>query len=547
MYCRTCSLQTCKACLQDNHTGHNVVQLSAVLVEFQHDLNDISKIAAKRITSLQQMTGDLGTAELSIQEHIDEASRDIINSMHSMMEFYERKLKAKVKQAKASARQHIANVKTEMENVMESTSSLKLKADATILPDVATSAILQAPNIKQQLLHQQNLPVPSVLCSVDKKYVKPTGLLYTAGILGNINIRSSTRKDPRLNCTAKSGNFGDLLQTIQIATHYSGDSGVCGIAPIYSTMICIAHFGVAHILVYTNAGEFKKRVRVPGISEMYGMVATDGIGGKLAIVSGMQKVHDVTLSEDLEIQQHPSCKNVISINLDRISMSCNKQVVVNSSSETGIIVMTPECQVSSNVKTAIPSHKFNVNVAQTSSGFVICDIENAKVYFADSKGHILHTSTDCVDPWHAVHTSWRHVLIADYRGNEIKVFGEAGDFLGNLRHDSSNDSTYPHYLHVDEAERRMYIACGSGDTRQVRIHKLVPSDLPPLPLKRSVTNLAVTAELAKVEGDITFIFARYIILHALQLCHAACSLCRIIPQNQGDYVYGKFEHICLAF
>ena len=92
---------------------------------------------------------------------------------------------------------------------------------------------------------------------------------------------------------------------------------------------------------------------------------------------------------------------------------------------------------------------------------MICDCSNKKVYFTDRGGHVVHVSTDWVWPQCAGVTSWGHVLIADCWGHEIKVFSEVGDYLGRLQ-DNSRQIEYPAYIHTDEAEGLLYVACGPG-------------------------------------------------------------------------------------
>ena len=148
----------------------------------------------------------------------------------------------------------------------------------------------------------------------------------------------------------------------------------------------------------------------------------------------------------------------------------------------------------------VPGDKVKLHVIQTPSGYVIRDRLSKKVFFTDASGAILHTSTDCEDPWHGVHTSWGHVLIADNVGHAITVFSETGDFLGNVR-DSGGNISRPHYLHLDESERLMYVGCGGVGSMQVRTYKFAPGDLPPLPLKLTERKLEMSVKLATVSLD----------------------------------------------
>jgi 6-phosphogluconolactonase (cycloisomerase 2 family) len=125
----------------------------------------------------------------------------------------------------------------------------------------------------------------------------------------------------------------------------------------------------------------------------------------------------------------------------------------------------------------------------------VCDYKNKNVFFTDASGGILHTSSLCKDPCHAVHTSWGHVVVADYNGGEVRVFSEKGEFLGNVQ-DSDGRIAYPQYLCLDETERRMYVGCGPTGSMEVRTYQFAASDLPPLPVTRTVRKLEMSANLA---------------------------------------------------
>ena len=136
-------------------------------------------------------------------------------------------------------------------------------------------------------------------------------------------------------------------------------------------------------------------------------------------------------------------------------------------------------------------------IVQTKGGYVICERDNKKVYFTDRGGHVVHVSTDCELPWGAVVTFWGHVLIADHRGHEIKVFSEVGDYLGRLQ-DNSSQIEYPHYIHIDEAKGLLYVGCGETDARELRKYRFTAGDLPLVPITHSVTKMTMTLNLAAV-------------------------------------------------
>lgn len=154
----------------------------------------------------------------------------------------------------------------------------------------------------------------------------------------------------------------------------------------------------------------------------------------------------------------------------------------------------------SSIPINIPHEKVRCTCAQTSSGFVITDSENKTVYFTDAEGHIMRASSECVSPTGAVQTLWGHVLIVDYDdtvGNGVKAFSEVGDLLGNIN-DESDSIVNPQYVHVDEAARLLYIACGGIGEFEIRKYKFAPSDLQTLPVKRAVTTLEMDIQLTKI-------------------------------------------------
>ena len=55
-------------------------------------------------------------------------------------------------------------------------------------------------------------------------------------------------------------------------------------------------------------------------------MAVDGKQGKLAVVGGRRKVHFVTLSADLEVQQHTT--KDVPLAAERISLSGQRQLIV---------------------------------------------------------------------------------------------------------------------------------------------------------------------------------------------------------------------------
>ena len=136
--------------------------------------------------------------------------------------------------------------------------------------------------------------------------------------------------------------------------------------------------------------------------------------------------------------------------------------------------------------------KWDRSIVQTKAGYVICDSHNKRVYFTDTEGHVVRVSTDWEEPVCAAVTSWGHVLIADYCGHEIiEVFSEVGAYLGRLQ-DNGRQMIYPHYIHIDEEEGLLYVACGLVGARKLCKYKLTAGEVPLLPITCFVTKMTMT-------------------------------------------------------
>ena len=105
---------------------------------------------------------------------------------------------------------------------------------------------------------------------------------------------------------------------------------------MYGNMVCVAHYD-EFLWVYTGDGDFRRKVSIPEIKEIYGVVAVDGKRGNLAVVGGRHKVHFVTLSADLEIQQHTT--KGVPLVADSISLSGQRQLIVGDSTKKKFAVL----------------------------------------------------------------------------------------------------------------------------------------------------------------------------------------------------------------
>ena len=285
------------------------------------------------------------------------------------------------------------------------------------------------------------------------------------------------------------------LQTTNL--QYEGGNIVAGIAPIYGNMVCVAHMD-EFLWVYTGHGGLRQKVSVPEIEHICGVVAVDGNQGKLAVVDHTRKVHFVTFSADLEVQQHTT--KDVPLKASTISLSGQRQLIVSDVSGKKFALLPADGDEPLHTVQAdgIPDWGIVLRpIVQTKAGYVICDWENNKAYFTDTGGHVVHVSTDCEWPrWPAV-TSWGHVLIADSFGHDIKVFSEVGDYLGRLWV-NSRQMKYPWHIHIDEAEGHLYVACGPVEASELRKYRFTAGELPLLPITRPVTKMTMTPNLAHV-------------------------------------------------
>ena len=152
---------------------------------------------------------------------------------------------------------------------------------------------------------------------------------------------------------------------------------VAGIAPIYGNMVCVAH-GDESLCVYTGDGDLRRKVSIPEIEEgICGVVAVDGKQGKLAVVGDTRQVHFVTLSADLEVQQHTT--KDVPLEADRISLSGQRQLIVSGWNEKAFVVLPADGDGPlTTVRTDLPGGWGRWYIVQIQAGYVVCK------YYAES-------------------------------------------------------------------------------------------------------------------------------------------------------------------
>ena len=495
-YCLTCDLPGCAECMLQDHGRHETVEVTDMAKKLEPDLLALSKVADKWLTTLQNIASDLETADTQMETEEAEAYTEITktaDAMRAAITECEKKLLNKVKEATEAFKKQATKAKKECDVLKNTASSLNMSVERLKAAKSPLRTVLHAPIAKQKILQQQDVAVPSVQWKMKRTSVKP-GETLARNVVGDVEMKTSVEQEK----TFQTENV--ILQpSLEITDlHYKGKWAVAGIAPIYDNMVCVAHCD-EFLWVYTDDGDLRQKVSIPEIEEICGVVAVDGKRGKLAVVDdGKRKVHFVKLSVDLEVQRHTT--KDVPLEADCISLSGQKQLIVGHSREKMFAVLAADGDEPPRTVQAdnIPDGEiFLTSIVQTKAGYVICDRDNKKVYFTDGGGHVVHVSTDCEWPWCAAVTSWGHVLIADYDGDEIKAFSEVGDYLGRLR-DNSSQIICPTYIYIDEAEGLLYVACEPEDAVELRKYRFTVGDLPLLPITRSVTKMTMTLNLADV-------------------------------------------------
>ena len=485
-YCQTGSAE----CMLRDHRLHETVGMTSIASRVEPDLLPMSKLAPKRVATLQNISSDLESRDMQTEIDKAQACREITKAAHGMQNPItecEKKALNKVKEARETFEELAANAKKTCDGLKTATSSRKMFEDPLKAAKSPPCTVLDTPIAKQEMLQQQGIGVPPVEWKMNRTSVKP-GETSAGNVVGGVEMETSVEQEK----TFQPENV-ILRPPLQITDlQYKGIFAVAGIAPIYGNMVCVAHYNDKFLWVYTGDGGLKRNVSIPEIEEIWGVVAVEGKRGKLAVVGATRKVHFVTLSADLEVQQHTT-KDVPLV-ADRITMSGHRRLIVGETREKKFAVLPADGdEPLLRVQPDIPDERICLwSIVQTRVGYVICDGNNNKIYFTDRAGHTVHeVSTDWQWSQCVVVTSWGQILIADYWGHEIKVFSEMGDYLGRLR-DNNRQTEYPQYIHIAEAEGLLYVVCGPGDARELRKYRLTAGSLPPLPITRSVTKMTVT-------------------------------------------------------
>ena len=257
------------------------------------------------------------------------------DGMRNLITEYEKKLLNKVKEARETFKKQAANAKKECDVLKNAASSLNIFVERVKAAKSALRTVLHAPIAKQEMLQQQGIAVPSVEWKMNRTSVKPWKT-SAGNVVGGVEMETSVQQEK----TFQTENV--VLQPPPQITNlqYKGKWAVAGIAPIYGSMVCVAHYSDESLWVYTGEGDLRRKVSIPEIGKIYGVVAVDGKQGQLAVVGHTRKVHFVTLSADLEVQQHTT--KDVPLAAWSISLSGQRQLIVGGYSEKKFVVLAAD-------------------------------------------------------------------------------------------------------------------------------------------------------------------------------------------------------------
>ena len=323
-YCQTCNLPGCAECMLRYHRLHETVEVANIACKLEPDLLSLCTLAVKRLAALQKISSDVESRDTQMETDTAQACGEITRAadgMRNLITEYEKKLLKKVKGARETFKKQAANAKKECNVLKNATSSLNMFVERLKAAKSPLRTVLHVPIAKQEMLQQQGIAVPSVQWKVNRTSVKPWET-SAGNAVGGVEMETSVQQEK----TFQTENVV-LQPSLHITDlQYKGDWTVTGIAPIYDNMVCVAHWD-EFLWVYTGDGDLRRKVPIPEIKQIRGVVAVDGKLGKLAVVGATRKVHFVTLSADLEVQQHTT--KDVPLEAQRISLSGQRQLIVS--------------------------------------------------------------------------------------------------------------------------------------------------------------------------------------------------------------------------
>ena len=410
-YCKRCEIPACSECILENHSSCDRETLSVVAERFRGDLQDVSGKTAKHLAALDLIARDPETNKVKMEEELDRVDKDITEEKEAICKLVEERaqeLRKKVETARKETRKNITEAVDALKILRENSSKIKLCAQAlcTAQAQFTFRTAVQAPNIKEQFLRQQQVSVSSVAWNMDRQNCE-LGQLSAPDFMGTASMEGSNP----VKMDVGIGRLGRVTGIIPIK--FDGFHYISCIAPIYSNAICVTHYVEEYIWVYTDTGELRRKFQIPGVRCIWGMVMINGEKGQLALVDGTQsKVHLVTLSSNLKVVD--CITKDASFAPECISITGGGEVVVCRRNDKRCAVLTTDGEVLHDIQLNIPGEKVSLQcVTKLSSGYLVCEYRSRIIFFTSANGDVLSTSNCCKDPLHPIQTFSRYVLISD--------------------------------------------------------------------------------------------------------------------------------------
>ena len=140
------------------------------------DLHALSKLAAKWLATLQNISSDLESRDTQLKTQEAQVCREmtkIADSMRTLITEYEKQLLNKVNEARETFKKQAANAKKECDVLKNAISNVDMFVERLKEAKSPLYTVLHAPIAKQEMLQQQGIAVPSVQWKVNRTSVKP--------------------------------------------------------------------------------------------------------------------------------------------------------------------------------------------------------------------------------------------------------------------------------------------------------------------------------------------------------------------------------------
>ena len=115
-YCQTCDLPGCAECMLQDHRLHETVKVTTIASKAEPDLLALSKLAAKRLATLENIVSDLESRDTQMEVETAQACREITKTsdgMRTLITECEKKLLNKVNEARERFKEQTAKARRE--------------------------------------------------------------------------------------------------------------------------------------------------------------------------------------------------------------------------------------------------------------------------------------------------------------------------------------------------------------------------------------------------------------------------------------------------